>query len=702
MARHKTVQTNFSAGELAPEFAGRVDADQFSNGAKELTNRRCLISGGTMRRPGSKIIAEPGIPFRAFDFIVDNDTRYVLAFYDGGMKAYLPDGTAAGSLTGQPWTGAIWQEMDYAQAGNTVFLTHVGMIPQIVTRTGASSWSRSQVSFTAGAAGRLEQPYYKVAPREMTLAPSALTGNINLTVSAAWFTAAHPGQRIRYLGRECVINSITSATVAACSVIERLPPTQTLTVASSNNFSTGQSVSGDTSSAHGIVTGIPDGTHLTVVIDRGLIEFEAEDLIGPDAVTAISAVASATPAAVTDWDEQLIGPVYGSPACVELHRNRLCFGGHPEVPNGLIASRIGDLLSFDVGDASDGDAIFETIGDAGASSIVQLHSAEQLLVLTDRGPYYVPESAANPFRPTSIAFFNFGSPWPITATTKTQTFDGGVLMTSGSNVIKARSTGDVNRSWDADEVSLLSSHLVRSPVWMTVTTNFADGPERYAIIGNEDGTIACLQLVEAQRIRNMTPWTTDGEYISGCSLGDQVFVATRRLIEATPRYFLEVFDQDYTLDGAREYSTLSNASADYGFEAGINVVSQTTYHLGELQTAIASEDVPAGPYQVGWFYNSVIETFPPALDDREGPHVGERMRITDAHIIVLNSARFTTNGTTLHAYQASESLSAPPPLRTKPQRFRFLGWQEEPTIRITQPDPLPLTVLAVKTTVAFR
>lgn len=700
MARSKSLQTNFSAGELAPEFAGRMDADQYKNGAKSLLNRRCLISGGTKRRPGSKVVAEPGVPFRPVDFIVNQATRYVLAFYDGGMKAYLPDGTAAGSLTSQPWTGAIWQEMDYAQAGNAIVLTHAGMIPQIVTRTGTSSWSRAQISFSTGAWGRLQQPYYKTAPTAMTLAPSALTGNINLTASAAWFTSSHPSQRIRYLGRECIINTITSPTIAACSVIERLPSTQTLTVTSSNNFSTKQVILGNTTGAKGQITGIPDGTHITVVIIQGLTEFAAETLIGPDAVTAISAVAAATAAAVTDWDEQIIGPVYGSPACVELHRNRLLFGGHPSVPDALMGSSLLDIFDFNVGDASDGDGFFETIGDAGASTIAQLHSAEQLLVLTDRGAYYVPESAANPFRPTSIAFYPFGSPWPITASTKTQPFDGGVLMVSGSNVIKAKPTGDVSRSWDADEVSLLSSHLVRLPVWMAVTTNFASGPERYAIIGNSDGTIAALQLVEAQRIRNMTPWETDGEYSGGCCLGDLIFVATRRVLSSTPRYFLEVFDQDWTLDGAREYADLSDATTDYGFEENINVVSQVTYHLGTLSNALAS-DLPAGPYQVGWYYDSTIEPFPPVIEDREGSHFGEMMRITEAHVLVRNSARFTVNGTTLQAYQASESLSAPPPLRTQPQRFRFLGWGIEPTMRITQPDPLPLEVSAVKTVTAY-
>jgi hypothetical protein len=36
MARRKTLQTNFSAGELAPELAMRQDTEQYKNGAKSL------------------------------------------------------------------------------------------------------------------------------------------------------------------------------------------------------------------------------------------------------------------------------------------------------------------------------------------------------------------------------------------------------------------------------------------------------------------------------------------------------------------------------------------------------------------------------------------------------------------------------------------------------------------------------------------
>jgi hypothetical protein len=140
-------------------------------------------------------------------------------------------------------------------------------------------------------------------------------------------------------------------------------------------------------------------------------------------------------------------------------------------------------------------------------------SAEQLLIATDYGLYYVPESQSNPFRPTSISFFPFGSPWPITATAKPRSFDDGVLFVSGSLVIMARPTGNLTQSWSADEVSLLSSHIIDTPVRFGVVSNFNGGPERYAMLINSDGTMAAMQIVTAQKIRNVTPWDTNGEFV---------------------------------------------------------------------------------------------------------------------------------------------------------------------------------------------
>ena len=732
MARKKDLQTNFAAGELAPEIAMRQDTDQYKNGAKSLLNRRMNIGGGHVRRPGSWWEASLGVEPIIAEFIVNQSTQYVLSFTSTEMHAYVRDVTtghltAAGSITGAPWTSEIYKTMDWVQRGNVIFLTHTGMIPQRIERTGAATWSRANFAYTVGPSLRPEQPYLKIAVPLSTIRPSAVTGSVTVTaVGATPFVAGHVGLYIRYMGKAMLVTAFTDTTHVTATVVEQLPKSQSLTVTSSAGFEVNNVVEGATSSAKGIVAAIPDATHVTVVNTvagrpvpggepgrsviggeivqggGGSTAFVAETLIGPTATTTISAVADVAPAAVTDWDEQLFSPISGYPSCIEIHRNRLLFAGVPAAPDYLIASAIDDLYNFNVATGGDAGAIIEPIGDAGASKIVQLSSAEQLLVMTDRGPYYVPEGTGNPFRASSMAFYPFGSPWPINPTAQVQPFDNGAVMVSGSLVIKARQTGNTTATWDADEVSLLAHHLISTPDRMAVVSNFDGDPERYAVLRNSDGSLAVLQLVEAQKIRNITPWTTNGTYLSVASISGDLYAAVSRTVDGLTSYILELFDQSITLDAATEYA--SEALMDAGVVARypdteVNVVTPNNLHLGVWPITLPT--TPAGPYTVGFYYTSVTQTLPPVIDGPEGPMAGDLMRILECYVHVLSSARFSADGYTLSAYQLSDDVSQPPPLKNGPQRFQFLGWSREPTITITQADPLPLEILAIRSTVAF-
>jgi hypothetical protein len=130
----------------------------------------------------------------------------------------------------------------------------------------------------------------------------------------------------------------------------------------------------------------------------------------------------------------------------------------------------------------------------------------------------------------------------------------------------------------------------------------------------------------------------------------------------------------------------------------VNVVVGN-YSLGTYPLAV--DDPPAGPYTVGLFFDTRTETLPPAIEGNDGPIAGQNIRLLESFVSVLTSQRFAQNGTELAAYQVTDDLSAAPPLRTGPQRFQHMGWSRDPTLVITQPDPLPLTILAIKTEVAF-
>jgi hypothetical protein len=158
-----------------------------------------------------------------------------------------------------------------------------------------------------------------------------------------------------------------------------------------------------------------------------------------------------------------------------------------------------------------------------------------------------------------------------------------------------------------------------------------------------------------------------------------------------------LFDQDLTLDMAITSATLSDVTTYFGAETVKVVVG--SYSLGNYPLTI--ENPPDGPYTVGFDYTTRIEPMPPSIEDNEGSIVGQYMRITDCYVSVISSARFAQEGYALAAYQVTDDFSVAPPLRTGPQRFQFQGWEQEPTIPITQPDPLPLTVLAMKSVVVY-
>lgn len=708
MPRKKTLQTNFSAGELAPDLAMRQDTDQYQNGAKSLLNRRCLIGGGTKRRPGSWWLVDLPGPSRLSTWTVNRSERYVVAYGDGRVHFWAldPDDgrlTAAGSVSSTDWTGSRWQEINVVQSGDVSFVCHPDIWPQIVVRTSASTWAVSDFAFYTGPAGRPEQPYLKFAPGDMTLTASDVTGSITLTVSGsdAYFIDDHVGTYVRYHKKACLVTAVAvDGLSCTATVIETLPETYSLTIGSSAHFAVGEVCEGSVSGAKGLITSVPDSTHVVVVLLDDLIPFTTSDkLVGPQDATsaAISSVSTTTNAAVTDWDEQMFSEVYGYPSCVELHRNRLLFGGHRSAPNYLIGSALNNLYNFNVGDGSDGDGFLESIGDDAASRIVQMHSAEQLIIATDNGPYYVPETSASPFRPSSIAFFPFGSPWPITENVRHEPFDNGVVFLSKSLVIKASPTGDLSRAWEANEVSLLSHHLVKSPTDLAVTSNFAGGTERYAALRNDDGTLAMMQLVEKQNIRNFTPWETDGTYESVTASEEFLYAAVTRQIAGNTIYTLELFDQDITLDAAKQYDDLDDVVTDFGGTT-VHVVADEAY-LGPTPVSVST--IPDGPYVVGLYYDSELELLPPVIDDSEGPAAGDLMRIVEAYAHVIGSQRFAGNGYTLSAYQVTDDIGEPPPEKNGPQLFQFLGWEREPTILFNQPDPLPLDIMAVKSVVAF-
>ena len=70
--------TNFASGELSQNLNGRVDIQQYYQGAARIENFEIIPTGGIKRRPGTKRIAELNGNHRIIPFIVDKNSVFIL------------------------------------------------------------------------------------------------------------------------------------------------------------------------------------------------------------------------------------------------------------------------------------------------------------------------------------------------------------------------------------------------------------------------------------------------------------------------------------------------------------------------------------------------------------------------------------------------------------------------------------------------
>lgn len=105
--------------------------------------------------------------------------------------------------------------LKYAQSADVMYLVHPDYKPRELTRTAHDSWSIAEITFTDG-------PYLTENDTATTIAPSATTGNISLTASAALFNANHVGAlwRIKHGATwgYAEVTGYTSTTVVSATV----------------------------------------------------------------------------------------------------------------------------------------------------------------------------------------------------------------------------------------------------------------------------------------------------------------------------------------------------------------------------------------------------------------------------------------------------------------------------------------------------
>lgn len=723
MGTIKQVQTNFSSGELDPALRMRVDTGAYQNGAFRLRNVSLLNAGGVARRSGTSYLATLTADSRLLPFDYSVSERYVFALSNGRLDVYDLAGSLVTTVTtGVTWTTAQLFELTYTQVADVMIVCHPSWAPRVIRRTSLTTFTVSAFAFDQSIDGnKIYQPYYKFAADNVTISTSAITGSgVTVTASASVFTSAYVGTRLRWKDVEIEITSYTSGTALVGTIkgsligsydLDPLRTSHGSTIIEvthvGHGFATGQTITiSYANGVGGLTSGQVNGTFTITVVDDNRYTYDcthtatsAEDGGGP----AVKYTSSST--ATRDWSEPVFSPVNGYPGAVAFHEGRLWFAGSEAVPDGLWASKIGSFFNFDVGDGLDNDSIQITIASEDISNVRHLVSHRDLQIFTATGEFFVPRMTSQGITPSNIRVSR-QTPYGANKVTPLP-FDGATIFVQASGKsVREFNYSDAADGYASTDITLLASHLISSPVDMAVLYGTPKRGEQYALIVNNDGTLAVFYSARAENVAGWSQWNMGTALIkSVCVLGDAIYVAVQR--GAT--YVLEKFSDGelLTLDSS---VSLTAGSATTTWTLG-------TYYAGKT-VAVVSGDVYLGQYTAngsgvieldtavtsitaGFNYTVEIKTLPINVQLTTGSMLGMPKRISRVLLGLDSTLACTISGNSLILRQVTDDLSIAPARFSGIKEFFLLGYAREAQVTITQDEPLAMRILGMNLEVAF-
>ena len=388
----------------------------------------------------------------------------------------------------------------------------------------------------------------------------------------------------------------------------------------------------------------------------------------------------------------------GYPRSVTFHQNRLWLGGTKKKPQSLFASRVNSFFEFDPKTGLDTDPIFVTLDSKRRNAIQSVMSSKTLCVFTTDSEFTVPQGAIKTpdFSVSSDTYNGSGDVGPVEA-------DGSLLfLEKGSGSLREFIFSFGEDSYTATNRSLISQHLINSPVDMTTVRPTAQEDACYVVIVNGDGTCAIHSTLRAQEVSNFMPMSTDGLFIAVQAVERDAYFAVTRELDAQDENLLEVWDYDCYTDSAVKITNSPASTAVTGLshlnglecrvKADGSVMSSATPVAGAITLASAKEEI-----EVGLNFNCRIQMMPLAPNQA----VAHKKKIARQHIMVYESLGLVVDGVVIPMRNFGESgisFGAPTPFSGLLRNIEGQeGWSHtlEPVIEIT--DPLPFTILFIET-----
>jgi len=743
MPRIRIPLTSFDYGEVSPSLRSRTDANIYTHAAQKLRNFYIKSEGGIEKRAGTRVWYESslsysgsatGLQLRIEPFVFSDDERYLIGFSDARIDIWrlMPDEsishiqtiTADTSSAALPFNQSKVGELNFAQAGDIMFITHTTFMIRKLVRTGLTTFQLETFAFEQSTdSTRVFQPYHSFQNVGVTLSASATTGSgVTFTASSAYFEAGHVGPVLLVNETDVDITGFTSSTVVTGTINGTLR--QQLAIDALETVEGSDRV---------LVTHVGHGLapSASITIDRaaGIGGISASNINGSRTVAGvinentyeITAAASATSSAVgggspriatgaatTKWAEQSYSALRGYPSSLTFHEGRLWFAGTQAQPNHLWASKSARFFNFDVGDGEDDDSI-DVTGNVGSfDQIRHLVSNRDLQIFASESEFYIPAFSSTPVTPAT-AQVRKQTPFGSSFVTPTP-FDGATLFVQkAGNAVREYIFSDTEGAYVSTDISVLSSHLINNPLQQSATKGALGKPESYAFYVNSDGNIAVFYSMRGDKRQGWSLWETSGSFHSIASVGDRLFtVAIRNNGSGTNKFYLEEFQDAQPMDYCNSYSGSNgvfDVSAAFSNGAVVKVVSGTDY-LGEFTVAggnvdVSAVDATASTAFIGFAFTPQMQTLPVDGSLATGPVTGQQRRIASVILDLQETLSVSVDGTDLIIRQVRDDFSTARTAISGKREFFVLGFDRDPTVTVSQSAPMALQLNGMVMELAF-
>lgn len=743
---------SFNTGQISPFMEARADFgaqagtfhSKYSSACRTLENMLVLSQGPAMRRPGTKYIAtvKTGSPkLLSFDYATD-DTYVIetgniyMRFYrtvDGVGGQILSSGSAYEIVT--PFLEADLFNIQTAQVDNIMYIVDGTQPPQKLVRAGHTSWTIVDAPIETG-------PFQAENITTTTITPSGtltIDGAVTLTASTSIFQSGHAGSlweinqkrgtsllsgNLSADGNSTDTSSFsggysftTSGTWDATVTLERSTDggstwDAALSALNSTNFDNPAESEADavlhrvTMSDH--VSGTCTYTHtISDTLNHGIVDVTAYTSGTVMTGTVLAALANTT--ATTRWREGYWSDYRGWPKTVEIHHQRLIFGGSDTFTQTLW---FGKSDSDDYENFAEGtlDTSSFTVALEGQNPITWLLGEEYLFIGTSGscGRYGTAGEAHRPLDDTGYREQTRNGAKNIKAI-----IAGNAILYIERGARKVREFGYSLQSdkYVSTDLTQLAEDITEGGI-VDVAFQARPEPVLWCVL---DGDIATLVYQREQAVVAWSLQNTDGDFesvaIIPSSDEDEVWVIIERdngryIEQFQPRDWGSDDDDAWFCDSGISYSGTATTSftgathlanesvvvyADGIIQPNVTVTSAGAFTLG----------LAAANVIVGHAYTSKLETMP-LITSQEDMFFSKKIRSLDLDFYKTETCSYSNRpGINLMKinFFSEAGVTASTDLYTSdisPKNVRWpYGATTKQTVYLETSEPAPMIIRAI-------